>query len=25
VSFYEHLGFDIARRVVMSRWLEKTS
>jgi ribosomal protein S18 acetylase RimI-like enzyme len=25
VSFYEHLGFEVAPRVVMSRWLEKTS
>ena len=25
VSFYEHLGFEVAQRVVMSRWLGKTS
>jgi ribosomal protein S18 acetylase RimI-like enzyme len=25
VSFYEHLGFEVAPRVVMSRWLGKTS
>jgi ribosomal protein S18 acetylase RimI-like enzyme len=25
VSFYEHLGFEVAPRVVMSRWLRKTS
>jgi ribosomal protein S18 acetylase RimI-like enzyme len=25
VGFYEHLGFEVAPRVVMSRWLEKTS
>ena len=24
VGFYEHLGFEVAPRVVMSRWLEKT-
>ena len=24
VSFYEHLGFEVAQRVVMSRWLGKT-
>jgi ribosomal protein S18 acetylase RimI-like enzyme len=24
VSFYEHLGFEVAPRVVMSRWLGKT-
>jgi ribosomal protein S18 acetylase RimI-like enzyme len=25
VSFYEHLGFEVAPRVVMSRWLGETS
>jgi ribosomal protein S18 acetylase RimI-like enzyme len=25
VSFYEHLGFEVAPRVVMSKWLEQTS
>ncbi len=25
VSFYEHLGFEVVPRVVMSRWLGKTS
>jgi ribosomal protein S18 acetylase RimI-like enzyme len=25
VGFYEHLGFEVAPRVVMSKWLEKTS
>jgi ribosomal protein S18 acetylase RimI-like enzyme len=25
VGFYGHLGFEVAPRVVMSRWLEKTS
>ena len=25
VSFYQHLGFEVAQRVVMSKWLEKTS
>jgi ribosomal protein S18 acetylase RimI-like enzyme len=25
VSFYEHLGFEVAPRVVMSKWLRKTS
>jgi len=25
VSFYEHLGFEVAPRVVMSKWLGKTS
>src|ERR1700733_9877505 len=25
VSFYEHLGFEVAPRVVMSRWLRETS
>ena len=25
VGFYEHLGFEVAPRVVMSRWLEETS
>jgi ribosomal protein S18 acetylase RimI-like enzyme len=25
VSFYEHLGFEVAPRIVMSRWLGKTS
>jgi ribosomal protein S18 acetylase RimI-like enzyme len=25
VSFYEHLGFEVAPRVVMSRWLGKAS
>jgi ribosomal protein S18 acetylase RimI-like enzyme len=24
VSFYEHLGFEVAPRVVMSRWLGET-
>jgi ribosomal protein S18 acetylase RimI-like enzyme len=24
-SFYEHLGFEVAPRVVMSKWLRKTS
>jgi ribosomal protein S18 acetylase RimI-like enzyme len=24
VSFYEHLGFEVAPRVVMSKWLETT-
>ena len=25
VSFYEHLGFEVTPRVVMSRWLGKPS
>ena len=25
VGFYEHLGFEVAPRVVMSRWLVKPS
>jgi ribosomal protein S18 acetylase RimI-like enzyme len=25
VGFYEHLGFEVAPRVIMSKWLEKTS
>lgn len=25
VSFYEHLSFEVTPRVVMSRWLGKTS